>query len=50
VGFNAGGQEAIDSTLDLIGIFSQGKINPEMIANYSPGSDNYKTIWEDDLG
>ena len=47
VGFNAGGQEAVDSTLDLIGTFSQGKINPEMIANYSPGSENYQTIWDD---
>ena len=46
-GFNAGGQEAVDSTLDLIGTFSQGKINPEMIANYSPGSENYQTIWDD---
>jgi len=46
-GFNAGGKEAVDSTLDLIGTFSQGKINPEMIANYSPGAENYQTIWDD---
>ena len=46
-GFNAGGQEAVNSTLDLIGTFSQGKINVEMLANYSPGSENYQTIWDD---
>ncbi len=46
-GFNAGGQEAVDATLDLIGTFSQGKVNPEMFANYSPGSRRYATIWED---
>ena len=46
-GFNAGGQEAVDTTLDLIGTFSQGKVDPEMFANYSPGSRRYATIWED---
>jgi len=46
-GFNAGGQKAVESTLDLITTFSQGKINAEMMANYSPGSTNYQTIWDD---
>ncbi len=46
-GFNAGGQEAVDTTLDLIGTFSQGKVDPEMFAHYSPGSRRYATIWED---
>ena len=27
--------------------FSQGKMNPEMFANYSPGSRRYATIWDD---
>ena len=46
-GMRAGGQEAVDSALDLIGTFSQGEIDPEMFANYSPGSRRYGTIWED---
>ena len=46
-GFNAGGQKAVEATLDLIQTFSQGKMNPEMIADYSPGSEHYKTIWDD---
>ena len=36
-GFRAGGQEAVDATLDMIQTFSQGKMDPEMMANYSPG-------------
>lgn len=46
-GFNAGGQVAVDATLDLIGTFSQGKMDPDMFANYSPGSRRYATIWND---
>ena len=46
-GFRAGGQEAVDSALDLIGTFSQGKIDPEMFANYSPGARRYATVWDD---
>jgi Protein of unknown function (DUF3604) len=46
-GFRAGGQKAVDTTLDLIGTFSQGKVDKEMFANYSPGSRRYATIWED---
>ncbi|GAA6191005.1 DUF3604 domain-containing protein [Phaeobacter sp. NW0010-22] len=45
--FNAGGQEAVDGALDLIGTFSQGEMDPEMFANYSPGSRRYATIWEE---
>ncbi|MGI9402598.1 MAG: DUF3604 domain-containing protein, partial [Rhizobiaceae bacterium] len=46
-GFNAGGQEAVDATLDLIGTFSQGAMEPELIAQYSPGARRYATIWDD---
>jgi len=46
-GFNAGGQEAVDTTLDLIQTFAQAKMDPEMFANYSPGSRRYATIWDD---
>jgi hypothetical protein len=45
-GMRAGGQEAVDAALDLIGTFSQGKVNPEMFANYSPGSRRYATVWD----
>jgi hypothetical protein len=46
-GFNAGGQDAIAATMDMITAFSQGDFDPEMIANYSPGSRRYKTLWDD---
>jgi hypothetical protein len=46
-GFRAGGQRAVDTTLDLIGTFSQGKVDPEMMAMYSPGARRYATIWDD---
>jgi hypothetical protein len=46
-GFRAGGQEAVDATLDMIKTFSQAKMDPEMFANYSPGSRRYATIWDD---
>jgi len=46
-GFRAGGQEAVDSTIDLITAFSQGNMNQEMFANYSPGSRRYATIWDE---
>ncbi len=46
-GFRAGGQEAVESTLDLITTFSQGQVDPELLGNYSPGAERYKTIWED---
>ncbi len=46
-GFNAGGQEAVAATIDMITAFSQGEFDPEMIANYSPGSRRYATVWDD---
>ncbi|MVO18648.1 DUF3604 domain-containing protein [Rhodobacteraceae bacterium CY05] len=46
-GMRAGGQTAVDSTLDLIATFSQGQMDPEMFANYSPGARRYANIWED---
>jgi len=46
-GMRAGGQDAIDAALDLIGTFSQGKMDPGLIANYSPGSRRYSTVWDD---
>lgn len=46
-GMRAGGQEAVDAALDLIGTFSQGEVDPEMFAQYSPGSRRYATVWDD---
>ena len=45
-GLQAGGEHSVAAALDLITTFSQGKINPEMIAEYSPGGRTYETIWE----
>ena len=45
--FRAGGQEAVNATLELITTFSQVKVDPEMIAMYSPGARRYATIWDD---
>jgi len=45
-GLRAGGQTAVDTALDLITTFSQGKIDPELLATYSPGSKIYASIWE----
>jgi Protein of unknown function (DUF3604) len=45
-GLKQGGQAAVDAAMDLIGNFSQGTIDPELIALYSPGSKVYKTVWD----
>jgi len=45
-GLQAGGQDAVDATLDLIGNFSQGNIPPGLLADYSPGAKKYAHVWE----
>jgi hypothetical protein len=45
-GLQAGGEASVDAALDLITTFSQGKINVEMMGEYSPGGKTYATIWE----
>ena len=45
-GLQQGGDASAAAALDLIGTFSQGDIDPEMMAEYSPGGRTYKTIWE----
>jgi len=45
-GMRAGGQDAVDAALDLIGTFSQGEVDPDLMANYSPGSRRYATVWD----
>jgi len=45
-GLAEGGDAAVQAALDLITTFSQGKMDPEMFALYSPGSKLYKNLWE----
>jgi len=45
-GLQKGGDASAAAALDLITTFAQGKINPEMIAEYSPGGKTYASIWE----
>lgn len=45
-GLQAGGQASVDAALNLITTFAQGDIDPEMMAEYSPGGKTYQTIWE----
>jgi hypothetical protein len=45
-GLQAGGEASVAAALSLIGTFSQGKIDPEMMAEYSPGGKTYRSIWE----
>jgi hypothetical protein len=45
-GLRAGGKTAVDTALDLIATFSQGKIEKEFLAAYSPGSKIYASTWD----
>ncbi len=45
-GLQAGGEASVEAALSLIGTFSQGKIDPEMMAEYSPGGKTYRSIWD----
>ncbi|NND57645.1 MAG: DUF3604 domain-containing protein [Xanthomonadales bacterium] len=45
-GLQAGGDASVAAALDLITTFSQGKINPDMMGEYSPGGKTYASIWE----
>jgi hypothetical protein len=45
-GMRAGGQDAVNATLDLIKNVSQGTVEIEMFAQYSPGSRRYSTVWD----
>lgn len=46
-GLQKGGDASAAAALDLITTFSQGKIDLEMMAEYSPGGKTYKSIWQD---
>ena len=45
-GMRAGGQEAVNATLDLIKNVSQGTVEREMFVQYSPGARRYATVWD----
>jgi hypothetical protein len=45
-GLSKGGQTAVDTALDLITNFAQGKVEPELLATYSPGSKIYASVWD----
>ncbi len=45
-GMAAGGQTAVEATLDLITTFSQGNIDPGLLELYAPGSKTYASVWE----
>ncbi len=49
-GLQAGGDESVKASLDLITAFSNDQIEPEMFAQYSPGSKLYKNLWESVIG
>jgi len=46
-GLQKGGDASVAAALDLITTFSQGKINPQMMGEYSPGGKIYQSIWDD---
>jgi hypothetical protein len=46
-GLKKGGDASVAAALDLIETFSQGKMDPEMLAMYSPGASGFKNLWED---
>ena len=45
-GLRAGGKTAVDTALDLITTFSQGKVEQDLLATYSPGSKIYASVWD----
>ena len=44
--YSQGGQKAVEATLDLIGNFSQGTLDEQLLNDYSPASDIYKSVWQ----
>ena len=45
-GLQKGGDASAEAALSLISTFSQGKIDAEMMAEYSPGGKIYRSIWD----
>ncbi|WP_171210361.1 MULTISPECIES: DUF3604 domain-containing protein [unclassified Ruegeria] len=46
-GLQEGGEASAAAALNLITTFSQGNMDPNLIADYSPGSPIYASVWED---
>lgn len=46
-GLAKGGEASAETALDLIGTFAQGEMDPELLADYSPGSPIYGSVWEE---
>jgi len=44
-GMKKGGDAAAETTMDLITTFSNGQLDPKLIEMYSPGSNNYDSVW-----
>ncbi|MEM8728982.1 MAG: DUF3604 domain-containing protein [Pseudomonadota bacterium] len=44
--FQKGGENAANAALDLITKFSQGELDPDLLASYSPGSPAYSAVWQ----
>jgi hypothetical protein len=45
-GLQIGGQAAADAALDLITNFSQGTMDTDLLAEYSPGAAAYDAVWQ----
>jgi hypothetical protein len=45
-GIQAGGEASAAAALNLITTFAQGKIDPKMLAEYSPGGKTFRSIWD----
>ncbi|TMV08925.1 DUF3604 domain-containing protein [Ruegeria sediminis] len=45
-GLQAGGEESANAALDLITNFSQGTLDPKLVADYAPGSPAYDSVWQ----
>ncbi|MEE4188416.1 MAG: DUF3604 domain-containing protein, partial [Roseobacter sp.] len=46
-GLQEGGDAAAAAAIDLITTFAQGEIPDELLAQYSPGSKRYASVWEE---
>ena len=45
-GLLAGGQASATAALDLIDVFSQGRMPQALLADYSPGARRFATVWD----
>ncbi len=48
-GYRAGGQKAIEATIDLITNFGQGTVDQNLFEQYQPGARRFASIWSDNL-